>query len=56
MFEQDRCSGVTKTMSVLTDGQSDNVDSTRRTASNAKDAGIQHNASEIGSGPNEQEL
>ena len=56
MFEQDRCSGVTKSISVLTDGQSDNVHSTTRAASNAKDAGIQLYASGIGSGPNQEEL
>lgn len=56
MFEQDTCSGVVKTMSVLTDGQSDNVRSTTSAANSAKTSGIQIYASGIGSGPNQDEL
>ena len=56
MFEQDRCTGVIKAISVLTDGQSDNVHSTTRAANNAKASDIQLYASGIGSGPDQDEL
>ena len=60
MFEQDNnmtsCSEAVKTMTVLTDGQSNNMQSTIAAADNARAAGIQIYASGIGSGPNQNEL
>lgn len=56
MFEQDRCSGIVKTMTILTDGQSNDEQSTIAAANDVRAAGIQIFASGIGSGPNQNEL
>lgn len=50
------CSETVKTMTVLTDGQSNDMQSTIVAAGNARAAGIQIYASGIGSGPNQNEL